>query len=84
MARGWESKAVEEHREDPAQSHPRRSRAVRSPQEQERIRKREELQLARKRMLADLASARHPRHRELLERTVAELEERIRTLGGEL
>lgn len=57
---------------------------MRSPEEQERLRKREELQLARKRMLADLASARHLRHRELLERTIAELEERIRTLGGEL
>jgi hypothetical protein len=84
MARGWESKAVEEQREAPDQPHSRHSRPARSPQEQERIRKREELQLARKRMLADLASARHPRHRELLERTVAELEARIRTLGGEI
>jgi len=84
MARGWESKAVEEQRETPAQPSARRARPVRSPEELERARKREELQLARKRMLADLAAARHPRHRELLERTVAELEERIRTLGGEI
>jgi len=84
MARGWESKAVEEQREAPDSPHSRGARPVRSPQEQERIRKRDELQLARKRMLADLAAARHPRHRELLERTVAELEERIRTLGGQI
>ncbi|HUJ39281.1 MAG TPA: hypothetical protein VLW54_01945 [Candidatus Acidoferrales bacterium] len=57
---------------------------MRSPEEQERSRKRQELQLARKRMLADLATARHPRHRELLERTLADLEERIRTLGGKV
>lgn len=84
MARGWESKAVEEQREAPVQASSRRPRPARSPQEQERGRKRKELQLARKRMLADLTAARHPRHRELLQRTVAELEERIRTLGGEI
>ena len=82
MARGWESKGVEEHRETQAEPSARRTRPERSAEEQERSRKREELQLARKRMLADLASARHPRHRELLERTVADLEERIRALGG--
>jgi len=82
MARGWESKAVEEQREDPAEVYPRKSRVARSSEERERMRKREELQLARKRIVADLASARHARHRELLERTLADLDERIRTLDG--
>lgn len=83
MARGWESKAVEEQRETPHENHPRNSRPPRSPEESERRRKREELQLARKRIAADLASARHSRHRELLERTLAELDERLRVLGDE-
>ncbi len=48
------------------------------------MRKREELELARKRTAADLATARHSRHRELLERTLAELDERIKALGGEV
>ena len=84
MARGWESKAVEEQREDHAQAPARKPRPARSPEEQERQRKREELLLARKRTVADLASARHPRHKELLERTLGELDERIRALGGEV
>ena len=48
------------------------------------MRKRKELELARKRAAADLASARHPRHRELLERTLADIEERIRALSAEV
>ena len=84
MARGWESKAVEEQRENPAEARSRKSSQARSPEEQERMRKRKELLLARKRTAADLASARHPRHRELLERTLADLEERIRALGGKV
>lgn len=54
---------------------------MRSVQEQERVRKREALQLARKRILGDLSAARHPRHRELLERTLADLDDQIRVLG---
>jgi hypothetical protein len=50
--------------------------------EQDRARKREALELARKRALADLAAARNPRHRDLLERTLAALEDRIRALDG--
>ena len=81
MARGWESKAVEEQR-TAAEPSRKRARAT-TPEEQEKARKREELELARKRALADLAAARNPRHRELLERTVAALNERIRALDGE-
>jgi hypothetical protein len=83
MARGWESKAVEEHRESPDRARSRKSHPAQNGEEQERVRKREELQLARKRTLADLAAARHERHRELLERALADLEARIRALGGE-
>jgi len=85
MARGWESKAVEEQREAAAAAGPSRQRQPeRSAEEQQRVRKREDLQLARKRVVADLAGARHPRHRELLERTLADLEKQIRALGGEI
>jgi hypothetical protein len=80
MARGWESKAVEELR-DVASAPAGKKRPVRSVQEQERVRKREALQLARKRILGDLSAARHPRHRELLERTLADLDDQIRVLG---
>jgi TPP-dependent pyruvate/acetoin dehydrogenase alpha subunit len=82
MARGWESKAVEELR-DTASAPSDKKRPARSADEQQRIRKRDALQLARKRILGDLDSARHPRHRELLERTLAELDEQIRALGSQ-
>jgi hypothetical protein len=84
MARGWESKAVEEQREAAAAAPARKRQPERSAEEADRSRKREDLQLARKRVVADLATARHPRHRELLERTLADLEKQIRALGGEI
>jgi len=84
MARGWESKDVEEQREAAAAGPSRKARPERSAEEQERVRKREDLQLARKRVAADLAAATHPRHRELLERTLADLDSRIRGLEGEI
>jgi len=80
MARGWESKAVEEQRAAAEMKPSQRPASAASPEEKERQRKREELELARKRALADLAGARNPRHRDLLERTLTALEERIRGL----
>jgi len=81
MARGWESKAVEEHRA--AAERPRKRAHAASREDQEKVRKRNELELARKRALADLAAARNPRHRQLLEHTLAALEERLRALTDE-
>jgi hypothetical protein len=83
MARGWESKAVEELRDEAATAPTAagKPKAPRTAEQQELVRKRDELQLARKRILADLGTARHPRHKELLERTLADLDERISKLG---
>ena len=81
MARGWESKGVEELRDAAASAPAGKKRPVRTAEEQERVRKRDALQLARKRVLGDLTAARHPRHRELLERTLADLDDQIRALG---
>jgi hypothetical protein len=84
MARGWESKSVESQIEGAAAAAPAKEK-LRPLSElgQQRARKRQELDLARKRVLGDLAGARHPRHRELLERTLADLETRIAALGPE-
>jgi hypothetical protein len=81
MARGWESKAVEELRDVAASAPAGNKQPVRTAEEQERVRKRDALQLARKRVLGDLSAARHPRHRELLERTLTDLDDQIRALG---
>jgi hypothetical protein len=82
MARGWESKAVEELRSDEPAPSGKPRRVAPSAEEQERVRKRDELQLARKRVLGDLDTARHPRHKELLQRTLADLDKRIQALEG--
>jgi hypothetical protein len=84
MARGWESKSVESQKEEAAAARTQKSSPAPSPAQQEHIRKREELELARKRILGDLAAVRHPRHRELLERALADLNARITKLGGEV
>jgi hypothetical protein len=77
MARGWESKSVEEQisqKENPSNK-PRNSRLTR---EQAAIgEKRASLILARTRTLSDLESVRDDRYRALLKRTLAHLESEL-------
>lgn len=79
MARGWDSKAVEDQQQqalgktsdagavDPADAARRAARAT--------------LQLARTRALADLQHACAPAHRAMLEAAIRDLDERIAGLG---
>jgi hypothetical protein len=80
MARGWESKAVEQQQADAATiSGPERERLT--PQ-QVAVRQLEEgLILARKRILQQLQAAHHPNHRQVLENALAELDARLTRLG---
>jgi len=82
MARGWESKAVEELRDEAPALATDQKRPVRTAEDIEKARKRGELELARKRVQADLTAATNPRHRELLERTLTDLDQRIQALDG--
>ena len=76
MARGWESKSVEaqqaEANEKPAQRHPPMSVA-----EAARWREKESLRLARQRVLQQLETSQNPRHRKLLEDSLADLDEQL-------
>jgi len=74
MARGWESKAVESQQADrdagptaDSSAEERRRRARRAP-----------LELARARAVADLALARQPAHRAMLEGAIRALDEQLR------
>ena len=72
MARGWESKSVEDQiaeKESQVSSTARKY----SPEEAAQREKREGLMLARTRTMTDLESARDGRYRALLERTLAHL-----------
>lgn len=81
MARGWESKSVEEQREAAAARRaPARSTA--SAAEMEVKQKRASLELSRARVLHDLGAATHPRRREQLQAALKYLEKQLAELGG--
>jgi signal recognition particle GTPase len=83
MARGWESKSVEQQ-QDEAASERGRNRVQMTPAEIAEEQRRRGLELSRQRILQQLAVASNSRHREMLEAALAELEARMveKNLGG--
>ena len=79
MARGWESKAVEDQQQD-ARAAVKPAAAV-DPAEAARRAERATLQLARTRALSDLQHACAPPHRAMLEAAIRDLDEKIAALG---
>jgi hypothetical protein len=84
MARGWESKSVEQQQEEMAEQ--RKSLRDKNgflaspappPNEQQRNRKREGLLLSRGRLTQQLQAASHLRHRQMLEQAIAELDRQL-------
>jgi hypothetical protein len=76
MARGWESKSVEEQQS--AFREPAGERKARlDPAQAKQNREREGLELSRKRILAQLEAATHPNHRKMLEQTLSELDAQL-------
>ena len=79
MARGWESKAVEDQQQD-AEAAVTPAAAF-DPVEAARRAERATLQLARTRALSDLQHACAPAHRAMLEAAIRDLDERIKKLS---
>jgi hypothetical protein len=77
VARGWESKSVEAQQAEASEKSARRP-APMSAEEAARWRKKESLRLSRQRVLQQLEATENPRHRKLLEDTLADLEEKLR------
>jgi hypothetical protein len=73
MARGWESKSVEQQQDEMAEER-KTPRAPIPPEEQKRNRERDGLLLSRERLAQQLQAAKNPRHREMLERSIAALD----------
>ena len=76
MARGWESKSVEQQQDEAAATKERRE-----PLTTEQIaeqQRRQGLELSRQRILQQLQVACNPRHRQMLEAALAELEQKLR------
>jgi hypothetical protein len=79
MARGWESKSVEEQQSaaslevEPKQRLTTQQAATRQA--------REAIELSRRRVLQQLQSVENPRHRQMLETALSELDDRLTRLG---
>lgn len=80
MARGWESKSVEDQQEAAAQRRAGEGVPVVTPAEADRRQQLEALRLSRARVLADLQRACRPAHRGMLEQALADVEARLAAL----
>jgi hypothetical protein len=79
MARGWESKSVEEQQS--AAVVQIESKQQLTPEQAARKHEQEALDLSRRRIRQQLQSAQNPRHRQMLEGALAELDARLARLG---
>jgi len=82
MARGWESKSIEDQQEAAAERKVAASVPALTPREAARRQQLEALHLSRARVLADLQRACRPAHRGMLETALADIDAQIRALGA--
>jgi hypothetical protein len=83
MARGWESKNVEDQQAQSETDRRLRGKAPLTPAEMARQTQREGLLLSRSRTLASLQDACDARYRALLERTLEHVEAELKKLDSE-
>lgn len=81
MARGWESKNVEDQVESKVEANDSSNPAEKDAQQRSREQEIRGLQLSRTRITNDLASATHPNHRKTLEAALAHLDKKIAELS---
>jgi len=79
MARGWESKSVEEQQS--AANTQVESKQRLTPQQAAQKQEREAIALSRRRVLQQLDEVQNPRHRQMLETALSELDGRLARLG---
>lgn len=79
MARGWESKNIEAQQAEREQQAADAKAGAVSPEEAARRAQRRLLELTRARALADLATARTPAHRQMLEAAIRSLDEQLKS-----
>jgi len=76
VARGWESKSVEEQQAQAA-SNPSPAKPLLTPAQLANHRERQGLLLSRQHVLQQLEAASNPRHREILQSALAELDAKL-------
>jgi hypothetical protein len=79
MARGWESKAVEQQQAEAASASSTGPNL--SPEERSKKREQESLRLSRQRIMQQLEKAHHAAHRQMLERALRDLDEKLAHMG---
>jgi len=79
VARGWESKSVEQQQAE--NLGPRNTQKALTPEEKAQAATKQAVQLARSQVLQQLQATQHPRHREMLEKALADLNEKLARLG---
>jgi hypothetical protein len=72
MARGWESKSVEQQQEDASSE--AQKKPLLTPEQLAEQKRRQGLELSRQRVLQQLQLACNPRHRQMLEQALADLD----------
>jgi len=82
MARGWESKSVEDQMEEARRSQGEREWRVQTPEERERQRKVESLKLERSRLAEQLERARSEAHQRMLQQSLKAIEAEIAALSA--
>jgi hypothetical protein len=78
MARGWESKSVEQQQEE-ATSSPQQNRKQLTPEQIVDQQRRQGLELSRQHILQQLEVASNPQHRAMLETALADLDSQLNT-----
>ena len=81
MARGWESKGVEDQQSEFTNSS-RPAKQQLSVEERERATEQQRLLMARNNVLGQLKTAQNPRYVEMLKRALVDLERRLQLLDG--
>jgi hypothetical protein len=81
MARGWESKSIEDQIEEAQRSQDASEGVVRSSEERERERKVESLKLERSRLTEQLNRARSETYQQMIRQSLKAIEEEIAALS---
>jgi hypothetical protein len=81
MARGWESKSIEQQQEEASAEKVRRKPLT--PEQIAKENRRKGLELSRQRMAQQMETASNPKYRQMLERALADLDKELKGLGAE-
>lgn len=80
MARGWESKSVEDQLEERMRAKQEAAAPLQSPESIQLSQKRQTLQLHRSKLLEQFQNSRSEAHRQMLERSLQAIEAELATL----